>query len=132
MFFEPLKLFSTLDSAEKLAFPEVRDPDRRKRTRSKVRCPILIFRETDQEAVESVTENLSSAGFFCFSEIVFTCGEPLTCTIRIQQHDSRANELTLLCKARVMRVEHTSSKATTGIACHIEDYRCWPKDPDWA
>jgi hypothetical protein len=132
MFFEPLKLFSALDSAAKLPFPEVRHPDRRKRTRSKVRWPVLIFRETDQETVESVTENLSSAGFFCFSEVVFTCEEPLTCTIRIPQHNSRVNELTLLCKARVMRVEHTSSKATIGIACRIEDYRCWPKDPDWA
>ena len=132
MFFEPLQLFSTLDSATKPVLPELPQPNRRKQTRSRVRWPVLIFSDSEPEAVESVTEDLSSTGFFCFSEVAFACGELLTCTIRIPKLGRRGSvqTLTLLCKARVMRVERTSTKSTIGIACHIEDYRCWPKDSD--
>lgn len=134
MFFEPLQLFSTLDSTTKSAPPEVHHADRRKRARSRVHWPVLIFRDSGPEAIEIVTEDLSSTGFFCFSQIAFACGERVTCAIRIPKHDTLGNEqtLTLLCKARVMRVERPSMKATMGIACRIEEYRCWLKDRDWA
>ena len=136
MFSELLSRSSTVDSTTKSALSSPRHSDRRRRSRSKVRWPVLIFRGSGPETVESVTEDVSSAGFFCFTEspeCAFASGELITCTIRLPKHDVHRNDqtLTLLCKARVVRVVH-SSRAAMGIACHIEDYCCWLKEPDWA
>ena len=100
-------------------------PERRKRVRTMVHWPVLFFRENAGEAVESVTRDLSSSGFYCLSKAPFVCGEPLICALKVPAHDPLGTErvLALECRVRVVRCEPTSSDGLFGIACCIEDYR---------
>src|SRR5689334_16327236 len=62
--------------------------ERRRRVRTRLRWPILMFRETpSSEAIDSVTEDLSSSGFYCLTNAPLLEGERLICSIRIPTHD---------------------------------------------
>ena len=97
--------------------------ERRKRTRTTVHWPVLFFRDDASEAIESVTRDLSSVGFYCLSNAPFLCGEPLICALKVPAHDPMAGErvLALECRVRVVRCEPTDG--IFGIACQIEDFR---------
>lgn len=126
MFFKPGTFSPVLDRAKKPANLDSRKAERRERVRSNVRWPILLFRDHDTDAVESVTENLNCGGFFCFSDMAVSCGELLSCILRIPMHGVRASApgLNLLCTVRVLRIERASLHTPLGIACRIEDYHC--------
>jgi hypothetical protein len=100
--------------------------ERRDRSRSAVRWTLLLFRDDTAETAETVTENLNCAGFFCFSKMPVACGELLSCVLRIPSWETQPGmpPLTLLCQARVLRVERSSVPSQVGIACRIEHYRC--------
>lgn len=126
MRFEPLQLFSEQDRPKQSVDLAAPRQERRERTRSPVRWPILLFKDTSAGTAETVTENLNCSGFFCFSELPVATGDVLSCVLRIPTCDTRpdASTLTLLCRVRVLRVERAFLHAPVGIACRIEDYRC--------
>jgi hypothetical protein len=123
----PTELFTAYIGLNKPAEPEssATHPERRKRARTKLHWPVLFFRHHSAEAVESLTQDLSSGGFYCLSKTPFTCGERILCTLKIPTYDpgGKERERTLECEVRVMRVEATAGEDFYGIACRIDDYR---------
>ena len=99
-------------------------PERRKRTRNNLHWSVLLFRNDGADAVESLTRDLSSSGFYCVTGVAFAPGERLICALSIPTHDPNGKqlELRLECKARVMRVEPQGADGAFGLACQIEDY----------
>jgi hypothetical protein len=99
--------------------------ERRKRVRTRVHWRVLFFRDGSTEAIESLTQNLSSSGFYCLSRSSFSCGDSLICALEIPTHDPSGTErsLALECQIRVLRAETVDEKGIFGIACQIEDYR---------
>lgn len=97
--------------------------ERRARTRTQVHWPVLLLRDCDGKAIETVTQNLSSSGFYCLASAGLTPGERLFCTLRVPAHDpsNDGSAVSLECSAVVMRSELTPSGAF-GIALRIEDY----------
>jgi hypothetical protein len=102
-------------------------PERRKRVRVKVRWPLLLFRDDAAEAIESVTQDLSSMGFYCLSPKPFAAGESLVCALKVPMYDPIGEERTIAveCRVRVVRTEETGDGGF-GIACQIEDYHLAP------
>jgi hypothetical protein len=99
--------------------------ERRKRVRTRLHWPVLMFRNRPGEgAIESVTRDLSSNGFYCLTRVPLTEGEELICSIKIPTHDpyGKHSERTLECRVHVMRVVSQESKDSFGVACRIEDY----------
>jgi hypothetical protein len=98
--------------------------ERRRRARNHLHWSILLFRDHAVDAVESLTRNLSSGGFYCVAGVAFTPGERLICTLKIPTHDPNGKHLEqrLECKVRVVRVEPQGTEGTFGLACQIEDY----------
>ncbi|HEY6989961.1 MAG TPA: PilZ domain-containing protein [Bryobacteraceae bacterium] len=121
----PLELISAYGGLAKPAQLEAPFPsERRKRARTRLHWPVLLFRNHTAEAIESITRDLSSGGFYCLAKVPFTPGELLTCTLKVPTHDPNGKHLerSLECKVRVMRVELQEGGEMFGIACRIEDY----------
>jgi hypothetical protein len=98
-------------------------PERRRRARTLVHWRVLLFPEGGSDGIETVTQNLSSTGFYCLSATPFSPGESLFCSIIVPAHDSKSevHSLALECTVQVMRAE-SASNGLYGIACQIEDY----------
>jgi hypothetical protein len=100
--------------------------DRRKRARTRLHWPVLMFRHKHgSDAVESTTRDLSSGGFYCLTEVPLTEGEHLVCSIKVPTHDPQGKHLecALECKVRVVRVVPGAAGDLFGIGCRIETYR---------
>lgn len=98
--------------------------ERRKWGRVNVHWPIVLFpSQSGEDAVQTITENLSSQGFYCLSRKPFTVGELLLCTIQIPVNDFGAGASHLECQVRVVRVEKEAADDQYGIGCRMEDYR---------
>jgi hypothetical protein len=97
--------------------------DRRRRVRCPVRWAISISRQ-GYPRIQSVTENLSSAGFFCYCPVAFPVGDSLDCVIEMATAGlgRLSSPLRLCCQARVVRVEPDENSGRYGIACQINDY----------
>jgi hypothetical protein len=104
--------------------------ERRRRARTNLHWPVL-FRYHRADPVASVTENLSSHGFYCLSQTPFTSGELLLCWLTVPTHDPSAAKGTMQveCNVRVVRSEATSEEGLFGIACRIEDYHFGGGEP---
>jgi hypothetical protein len=100
-------------------------PERRKRLRSHVHWQVCFFGTNVGRTVETTTENLSSAGFHCFSPVPLIAGELVTCRLRVpsRQPSNNGHGSSLECKVRVVRVEPAGERQSYGVACEIEDYR---------
>src|SRR5258708_7640054 len=103
---------------------EVENPlrsERRKRARNQLHWSLLLFRNQAADAVESLTRDLSSSGFYCITGVAFTPGERLICTLRVPTHDPNGKllEQRLECKVRVVRVEPQGAEGMFGLAVHI-------------
>lgn len=98
-------------------------PDRRKRTRTRVHWPVRLRKEGAWKTIETVTHNLSSSGFYCMSAMPLTPGESLSCTLSVPAYDPKLEERTIAleCRALVMRAE-AAADGSFGIACRIEEY----------
>ncbi len=106
--------------------PAISAPDeRRDRRRVRVHWRVLLFRgPTDEDAEETITENLSSDGFYCFSARLFSAGELLFSQLHLPTANSGCGASYLECRVRVVRVEkHRANDANYGMACRIEEYR---------
>jgi hypothetical protein len=100
--------------------------ERRKRVRTRLHWPLLLFRDRPgSDAIESVTRDLSSSGFFCVTRVQLIEGEKLVCSIKIPTHDPHGKHLErmLECRVQVLRVVAQESGDAFGIACLIEDYQ---------
>jgi hypothetical protein len=100
------------------------DLERRNRSRAPLHWPIVLFRSAPGDAVETVTENLSSSGFYCYTKAPLSVGEVLVCAMKIPANDSGHQEpdRQLECHVQVVRVEPDPMEGRYGVACHIEDY----------
>jgi hypothetical protein len=98
-------------------------PERRKRVRAKVRWPVWLYPEGVQERLGSITQNLSSSGFYCLAETPLTVGDTLLCLLKVPSHEPNGKDVEqiLECRTRVVRVE-AHAEGRYGIACRIEDY----------
>lgn len=96
--------------------------ERRKRGRVALHWPVRLFRNPESRSVESITENLTSNGFFCVSKEPFQIGERLECIILIPAGSFGYSEspISLQCRVRVKRVE--DQPEGFGLGCYIEDY----------
>lgn len=96
--------------------------ERRKRKRIALHWPVRLFRDPAAPSVESITENLTSNGFYCISKEPFELGERLECIIAIPAGSFGYNEspIRLQCRVRVARVE--GQQEGFGLGCYIEDY----------
>jgi hypothetical protein len=84
---------------------------------------VLLFRNHQGEgAVETITRNLSSGGFYCLSSRPFAVGERLQCALQVPTTDPAQRTCRLECHVLVMRVE-SAVDGQFGIACRTEDYR---------
>src|SRR5215469_16970372 len=121
----PIDFFTTHAGLKDAAVVEggVR-PDRRRRARTQVHWPVLLLPGRGADAIETVTENLSSTGFYCFSTAPLTPGDPLLCRLKVPAYDPNGEEgaLALECRVMVMRAE-AAPDGFFGIAFRIEDYR---------
>jgi len=121
----PLEIFSAYGALNHPA--EVERPvavERRKRPRTRLHWPVVLFRSHVGNAIESETRDLSSNGFYCLANVAFTPGESLICNIKLPTHDPKGKHLErhLECRVRVVRVEVQDASAMFGVACLIEDY----------
>jgi hypothetical protein len=97
--------------------------ERRKVERLALRWPIKLWKKGDARIVESVTSDLSCAGFYCTSNYAFLPGEALECAIQIaDQSRKTARTWTIHCMAIVLRVEAKTPESGYGIACRFDDY----------
>jgi len=98
--------------------------ERRRRARTQVHWPVLLLWDNWSNAIETVTQNLSSSGFYCLSQKPLTPGEALLCALKVPAYDPRREDriLALECKVLVLRAEAIPN-GVFGIACRIVDYR---------
>ena len=120
----PLELFATCAGMGKAVALDADAQERRKRVRTQVHWTVLLFREHTSKAVTTITQNLSSSGFYCLSRSAFSLGEQLFCSLEVPTHDpsDKGRTAPLECRARVVRVEPEGGNGRFGIACQIEDY----------
>jgi len=102
--------------------------ERRKRDRTVVHWPVRFLGKGAAGAVDNVTQNLSSEGFFFRSNAVFAPGEAGVCILEVPGHDPKQLHpvLYLECRVRVVRVDAPGEDGLSGIGCRIEDYRFLP------
>jgi hypothetical protein len=123
----PLEAFTPFIGRDNPAITKSVPAERRRRARVRVHWPIFLFpNQIGEDAVQTITQNLNSQGFYCLSRKPFTVGELLLCTIQIPTNGFGAGESQLECQVRVVRVEKNASEGQYGIACQIEDYRFIP------
>jgi hypothetical protein len=119
-----LDRFPAYAETEGLTGVESADRDRRRRIRMQVHWP-LVFSRPGNPVVETVTNNLSSDGFYCLANTTFVPGEVTECTLGVPTHNPRngGRVLAVQCKVRVIRVEVLQENGMYGVGCRIEDYR---------
>jgi len=110
------------DAASIHNFPQ---RDRRRRARWQVQWPVM-FPGAPSTAIETVTRDLSSDGFYCLAATPFVPGESCFCILSVPANDPK--DLTrmtpLHCRVRVIRVD--VEDGLFGVACRIEDYQVQP------
>jgi hypothetical protein len=122
---EPFPEYIGMKRPSGVALPVPRD--RRQRARAPVRWAVLLMRDAGQTPIASVTDNLSSEGFYCLCDEPLVPGELLACIIRVPTQ-SRALQrafLGLRCLVQVVRVESCGA-SRWGHGCHIEGYQVIP------
>lgn len=74
--------------------------------------------------VESETRDVSSGGFYCFTDEHFMPDERLECLliVPLPEHSEGGGQLCLHCQVEVVRVDISPPGGAYGIACRIEDY----------
>ena len=123
----PLGLFPASGAVSRTAGAgRVSGTERRRRPRTKVHWPVRFLR-ANAEAIDGVTQDLSSNGFYCLLRSAFARDELVECALKVPAHDpqSTGRTLRLDCTVRIVRAE-PASEGLFGIACRIEAYRLAP------
>ena len=88
----------------------------------KLACALRLFRAEETRGVETSTENISSDGFCCITELPFSPGEQLGCEIVIPGQPAGHDALVLRCRVEVVRAAAHGLSAGYGVACRLLDY----------
>lgn len=98
--------------------------ERRKRNRVQVHWDLTFTRAGGPE-IQTITQDLSSNGFYCLAQPGFMPGEVRECTLAIPTHhpDGGRPTVRVFCRVRVIRVEMLGESGLCGVGCEIEDYR---------
>jgi hypothetical protein len=76
------------------------------------------------EVEETTTENISSTGcYFLIQDQAPPVGAKVEMEIAIPRGREWRETGKILCRGKVVRVEHTAEKGKTGVACTIDQYR---------
>jgi hypothetical protein len=104
---------------------KARSMNRRKRTRAQLHWPLSFPLTGTTETVQTITQDLSSDGFYCIANARFVPGEARHCTLLVPTHrpGGENSPLHVLCKVRIIRVEVTGERGFYGVGCQIIDYR---------
>jgi len=123
----PLEIFTNYGHVDNTGGRPPAFHERRHRPRVRVNWPLVLFRSTESEIVESVTVDLNSRGFYCSTPVPFGVGELLSCAMRVPTHEphTRMPERSMECRVRVIRVMREND-GNFGVACEIEDYHFAP------
>lgn len=99
--------------------------ERRRRARAQVHWPLSFSRAGSTDLVRTITQDLSSHGFYCVANAGFVPGETVECTLVIPTHHPNGGKpaLPVRCRVRVVRVEMLGEGGFCGVGCEIEDYR---------
>jgi hypothetical protein len=97
-------------------------PDRRRRRRLNLVCPLRLFRAEETRGVEATTENISSGGFSCITALPFSPGEQLACELVIPRQLVGYDSVVLRCRVEVVRASLHGLSAGYGVACRLLDY----------
>ena len=120
MSLRPLPAYSSVNAAAANDSPY---SDRRRRPRLRVHWPVLF--RAPGPVIETVTQDLSSDGFYCKASSPFVPGEICGCTLSLPAYhlDDLVRVIPVQCQIRVVRVEALAESGLFGIGCRIEDYR---------
>jgi hypothetical protein len=121
---DSIEVFAQRDPQDPAEASAWSGPERRRRSRSTLRCPLTLFGCNSTEAVNSTTDNISCEGFYCLTPSPYRTGERLTALVRIPAYDPNSKEqtCTLSCQVRVVRVDPCDGEGLYGMACGIDDY----------
>jgi len=100
--------------------------ERRRRARLRLQWPVRLWASNTSAPVETVTTDLSSDGFHCFSPVPFERNEVLGCTLTIPEISISLGDgarRLLECQVRVVRSEPANRDGYFGVACQIKNYR---------
>ncbi len=99
-------------------------PDQRRRPRMRVHWPLRFYRSSGPATVETMTQDLSSDGFYCLARGQFVAGEALACVLGVPTyHPNTGHMVWVECRARIVRVAPAAEEGCCGIGCRIEEYR---------
>jgi hypothetical protein len=97
--------------------------ERRRSCRFTVRWPLSIELFGDGTAVQGMTENLNSRGFYCTVPEPAVKGQIVACVIRLPSpNPEESAQVYLHCRAEVLRVEAKAAAGGFGLGCRILDY----------
>jgi len=100
--------------------------ERRRRSRLRLACPVVLCRPGQRFRTVTQTEDISCEGFFCFTKTPFSLNEQLECELTIplpEQRPDAGSNMVLYCRAEVVRLVSDSDRSPVAIACHLSDYR---------
>jgi hypothetical protein len=99
-------------------------PERRRRPRFRLFCPVRLFRLGSGSRIDTKTEDISCEGFFCVTGSLLSPKEQLECELVIPIDSRNSDEVLILrCRAEVVRVERQKENLFFGVACRLADYR---------
>ena len=127
---EPFPECIGLRRSAEVEVPEHRE--RRRRVRADVHWAVHLVRHPSRAPIESVTDNLSSEGFYCRCDESFVPGEFLECLVLVptQARSAQGECLGLRCLVQVVRVEAPAADGRCAVGFHIENYLVIPPDPE--
>ncbi len=98
--------------------------ERRKRKRLALRWRVCLSRRSNHLVVETETRDVSSSGFYCFTDANFTPEERLDCVLVIPAvtDENGGEQLYLRCQVIVVRLDIAPPGGRFGVAFRIEDY----------
>jgi PilZ domain len=115
----------------------VTKPDRRKRTRLRLKLPVIFLRPESDSPLQTETLDISNNGFYSITAHPFAPGEKLKCLIgvgtRLASTSDPKHRLWVEAEVDVVRIVVTNGTGF-GVACRISDYRVLAGDalPSWA
>ena len=108
--------------------------NRRNETRIPINVPIRFRPVADLQATEQMgeSENLSQRGAFMWTSYPLQVGSQIELFMKMPHEISGAATAEVRCTARVVRVQHGTLLAKTGVGLRIERYRVLAERERWA
>ena len=100
--------------------------DRRRTSRVRLQCPVVLWDPDEGSLLQTNTENISCSGFYYSCPSSFDVGKRLEALLEVPgdcwpgNGDSRS--LVLQCQVRVVRIVQKRRAAAFGVAVEIESF----------